>query len=93
MIRWPSVLRCTRCQRMMHRYSDARWAAACGTRVTAIRVFQQVGQDLTRTDLPNETAVQFELDNGDSFFLGHGLHDGSDDFAVIHEAGCLRMLR
>jgi hypothetical protein len=67
------------------RYSDARWAAACGAVVRAIRVFERVGQDLTRTDLPNETAVQFELDNGDSFFLGHGLHDDSDDFAVVHE--------
>jgi hypothetical protein len=66
------------------RYADARWAAACGARVSAIRVLRRFGQNLTHSDLPSEAAVQLDLDNGDSIFLGHGLHDDSDDFAVLH---------
>jgi hypothetical protein len=65
------------------RYADAAWAVVCGQRVCAITVWRRIGQNLTRSDLPNEAGVEVELENGARFFLSHGLHDDSDDFSVL----------
>lgn len=70
------------------RNADSRWAATHGARVTAIRVLAPHEQsEYFHSSCVNQIAVRFELDNGDSFYLGHGLHDGSDDFAVLHAEG------
>lgn len=63
---------------------SAPFHAACGQRVTAIHILKRTGQGPLFTHLPNEAGVRIDLDNGDSILLAHGLHDDSDDFAVLH---------
>ncbi len=66
-------------------YSEPRWAVAVGSRVAKIVVFRRVSQNLLLSELSSEAALQIFLDNGENIVLGHGLHDDSDDFAVLHE--------
>ena len=37
--------------------------------------------------------ITFSLHNGEKIILGHGLHDGSDDFAVLHEEDVLPAIK
>jgi hypothetical protein len=66
------------------RYADARFAAAAGARIRRVRALRRVGQSVRHDDLPSEAALELELDRGDPIVLAHGLHDDSDDFAVLH---------
>jgi hypothetical protein len=67
------------------RYADARWSAVLGARLTKIRAFRSVGRSAKEDAVPSETALEFQFERGESLICTHGLHDGSDDFSVLHE--------
>jgi hypothetical protein len=67
------------------RFSSSHWARAAGARIASIQLLRRTGQRPPRDALPSEAALRFDLDNGDHFYLAHGLHNDSDEFAVLRD--------
>lgn len=65
------------------RYSEPRWASAASARIVGVQLLRRTGQSTTHDELPSQAAVRFDLDNDDHFYLAHGLHNDSEEFAVL----------
>lgn len=65
--------------------SDALWRNIIGAKVSAISTLIHKPATAKEQALPNEAGLCFDLDTGVRIVAGHGLHDGSADFAIIPE--------
>ncbi|MCB9351317.1 MAG: hypothetical protein H6573_28025 [Lewinellaceae bacterium] len=60
-----------------------------GRKIIGWKVFQEAPRTARFQDLPRESAVCLVMEGGRELFFVHGLHDNSDDFAVIQWEGIL----
>jgi len=64
-------------------YSRDAICQLVGQSVVSIRIHSRSDFDEPVREVPGEVAVELVFETGDRLFMGHGLHDGSDDFAVL----------
>ena len=74
-------------------FADHFWQSVIGARVDAISIFVRRPVSARLAELPNEVGLCFALDSGAKVVAVHGLHDDSDDFAIIPDQLILGSIR
>jgi hypothetical protein len=64
-------------------HSDAFIGGLLGQRVVGVQVLQRQAAGVKLQAQPRDAGVLWTLDGGQRLLIGHGLHDGSDDLAVL----------
>ena len=66
-------------------FADDFWRGVVGATVRAISIVVRKPATARLAELPNEVGLCFTLNSGSKLVAVHGLHDDSDDFAIITE--------
>jgi len=64
-------------------FSSPKWASLVGKTIASVTILKRRPENSLLEEKPNEVGVDIGLDDGQHVIFGHGLHDDSDDFAVI----------
>lgn len=64
-------------------FSEAGFARMLGKRVMAVGILTRDPENAKWEPLPREVGVVLMFENAPEAILAHGLHDNSDDFAVL----------
>jgi hypothetical protein len=64
-------------------YARASFRRIVGRRLTAVNVLYRLSSSVRMSSQPCQAGVVLTVDDGSELLLVHGLHDDSDDFAVI----------
>lgn len=64
-------------------FSQPHWATLINTRLGGISVLKRRPFNALHVDLPCEVGLCLQFDGGQELLAVHGLHDDSDDFAVV----------
>lgn len=67
-------------------YAAPFWRQVVGSNLTKLTILKCRAMSTKESDLPSELGLRFQLRNGLSFVVSHGLHNGSDDFSVLEES-------
>jgi len=59
------------------------WRQLIGAKVNAVSILLRAPESARLAELPNEVGLCFDLGSGIKVVAAHGLHDDSDDFAII----------
>jgi hypothetical protein len=65
-------------------YSEQSICKVIEKRVVKIKILKRRPKSFRVADRPCEAGILFEVEGGFEFILSHGLHDYSDDFAIIY---------
>lgn len=65
------------------RYSDPSMHELLGRLVESVSILRRAPFNAKHAMLPREAAVVLGFQGGDELVLGHGLHNDSDDFAIL----------
>jgi hypothetical protein len=68
------------------------WRSVIGSQVNAVSILVRRPSSALFAELPNEVGLCFSLDSGLKIAAVHGLHDDSDDFAIISSQAILSKL-
>lgn len=71
-------------------YSEASICQLVGKQITSIQIIKKVPENLLVAQTPCEAGLIIGFENGDELVLSHGLHNNSDDFAIIFRQEILR---
>lgn len=74
-------------------FADNFWRDVLGSTVVGVSILVRRPTSARLSQLPNEVGLCFSLNSGLKMLAVHGLHDDSDDFAVIPEERVLNSLR
>ena len=74
-------------------FSQPAWAGLVGLRVTGLSVLYMKSASALKSDLPNEVGLRIQFEGGQELIAAHGLHDASDDFAVLRSGQILPELQ
>ena len=74
-------------------FADQFWRHVIGSKVNEISILVRKLSNVKFAELPNEVGLCFSLDSGLKIVAAHGLHDDSDDFAIIPDKLILHSLR
>lgn len=64
-------------------FSQPHWAALLNAKLGGISVLQRRPFNALHAELPCEVSLCLQFDGGQELLAAHGLHDDSDDFAVL----------
>jgi hypothetical protein len=64
-------------------FSEAGFAQMLGKRVVAVSILTRDPENAKWADRPREAGVVLRFEDAPELVLSHGLHDNSDDFAVL----------
>jgi hypothetical protein len=64
-------------------FSEPGFAQMLGARVAAVSILTRDPENAKWADRPREAGVVFRFEGAPELVLSHGLHDNSDDFAVL----------
>jgi hypothetical protein len=64
-------------------FSRAYWAALINSTLNSVVILHRKPFNALHADMPREVGLIFQFENGKKLLATHGLHDDSDDFAVI----------
>lgn len=67
------------------KFASSFWHRVIGAQVRAISLLVRKPRTARLAELPNEVGLCFLLDSGARVIAAHGLHDDSDDFAIIQD--------
>lgn len=67
------------------KFASSFWHRVIGAQVRAISLLVRKPRTARLAELPNEVGLCFLLDSGVRVIAAHGLHDDSDDFAIIRD--------
>ncbi len=65
-------------------YGDKKIGELIGKQVIALKIIKRESQSYRLASRPCEVGLIFKFSGGSELILSHGLHNGSDDFAVIY---------
>jgi hypothetical protein len=74
-------------------FSSPQWASLMGKTISSFTILTRRPENSLLEEKPNEVGVDFCLDDGQHVIFGHGLHDDSDDFAVIRPEQVAEQIR
>lgn len=74
-------------------FSQPAWAGLVGLRVTGASVLCIKSASALKSELPNEVGLRIRFEGGQELVAAHGLHDASDDFAVLRSEQILPELQ
>lgn len=75
------------------RFSNDFWQRIIGATILDISIVRRNYKGIRISERPCQVGVAFKLDNGEVFLMAHGLHDDSDDFALIESSQVLPSIR
>jgi hypothetical protein len=67
-------------------HGDPYVASLIGARITGVELLQRQADSPKLRSLPRDAGVLLIFERGARLLVGHGLHDGSDDLAVLEPA-------
>lgn len=70
-------------------YSNNEMRSLIGKRIVLVKLLKREAGNALLAQTPREAGLVLEFENGVELILSHGLHDNSDDFAVIFRANIL----
>lgn len=76
-----------------HEFSQPVWTGLVGRALIGASVLHMRTASALKIDLPNEVGLRLQFDGGQELIAAHGLHDRSDDFAVLSRGQVLPDLR
>lgn len=66
-------------------YADQFWRQFTKITLVGFSILKRKSMSTGERELPSELGLCFHFDGNKKFIAAHGLHDGSDDFAVLND--------
>lgn len=64
-------------------FAEAHWATLLNASLSGVSILRARPSNVLKSQLPNEVGMLLHFGEHGDLLAGHGLHDGSDDFAVL----------
>lgn len=74
-------------------YSDGFWRRIVGSTLVSVSILRRIYTGVRISERPCQVGIAFGLEGGEVFLMAHGLHDNSDDFALLEWSQVLPDIR